>query len=236
MQTCFGEVASPDGAAWDRVFEPGIERPELRMRAWSSPAGDYAGWQSDEALPISYGHGGEVVGELVFLDRSGANGSLLGVGHISDDVGPFTPVQVYADEPPVIVRTPLFFSSETLRDPDDGTLLLAGVAITASPARVSARTSGELTFLPGRLDFRQVADERWHLRQSSPEHGLLTRAAVSYLDHQPLYVHDPAGDAGQRAWRESQEGLHVSPGKGRSSQLPGGLRKAGAIGRVLDVR
>jgi HK97 family phage prohead protease len=217
-QTVFGEIASADGTVWDGVH------------ARSTPAGDYRRNQGSGLFPVTLEHGGPRIGEITYLERNAER--LIAVAHIDDGVcRPFANVWVAGDLVEVEDDRSWYWSSETLRD-EDGRVLLHAAAITRSPARLVARP---LMFLDGRLDFRQVADERWHLRQSSPEHGLLTRAAVSFLDRRrdggPLVVQEPDH---QLSYGQPRLAARSRPMEYRSAELAGVTASAREIELVIS--
>jgi HK97 family phage prohead protease len=201
MRTVYGEIASRDGTAWDRVLEQGPDRPELRMRAWATDAQDFASYQGDERIPVLAEHGGPQVGAIFFLQRD-ANG-LQGVAHVSDDVcPPVTRVRVGDELVVVDDDRPWYWSPETLRD-EDGSIYLHAVAFTRRPARIAPRA---LAFRDGPVDHRGT----WGGNE------LLQRAGAGYW-HQALTVHDdepryddPARPSGQLRIRTATQ-LDVSP-------------------------
>lgn len=197
MQTVLGILADRDGIAWTKVLEPGPDGPRLRTKAWSTRSADVRREQLDH-IAIDLNHDGIERGHVVYLERD-AHGRLWCIGHVSDDVIPEVRVRV-ADRT-VAVKHDLYWSPVRVGGPDLGIEFLS-VALTASPARIGARP---VTFLPGELNFRQVADERWHIRRGY-EHDLLERAAASYLDRRehggPMIVRD------EHEQTRSLDGLH----------------------------
>jgi hypothetical protein len=168
VKTVVGVIADELGHAATEVLEQGAERPELRLRAWASPATSYRREQGD-GIPIDREHDHVQIGRLAYLELTD-HGSLWAVGEIRDDVDLLTRVRV-GDEV-VALETPLYWSASRLED-EDGQLLLDSVSLTRSPARIAARP---VEILAGGLG----ADRRWrppHQRQ------LLERAYAARWRH-----------------------------------------------------
>lgn len=167
--TVIGILADREGFAYN---------PEARTRAWSTPAAEIKPVQ-DPTIPVDRDHDGRPVGRVVHLEH--AHGSLWCVAEV--DTEPHVLVRVGADT--LKAETPLYFSAERWGGPEIGGLLLRSVALTPSPARISARP---LTWFEGGLDQRGS----WKLEH--PLKGLVARAAeADFTRHgRPLVVHDDA--------------------------------------------
>jgi hypothetical protein len=173
VNTVYGQLCDADGLATNGD------------RYWCTPAEHINRTQATKILVDLDHDPTAVVGEIVHLDRNRTG--LWAVAHINDDVAPSVNVRVGDLDVPV--ECDLYWSATRRGNSDTGIELLS-VALTASPARISARP---VQFLRGQLDYRQVARERWHLRGSDCE--LLTRAAHAYLDRRKagggnIRVHD----------------------------------------------
>jgi HK97 family phage prohead protease len=199
MNTVCGLLADQLGHAAKSVLEQGPDRPELRLDAWATPAGQVAAVQAD-TIPVDLDHDRIPCGELVYLERSG--GKLWAVAHVADRVQPAVRVRVGGRQ--VSVATELYWSASTRGAQD---FAVESVALTATPARIAAH-GYPVRFLPGQLDHRRAPD-RWPSLSRS-QRGLLERAAVAHLDRiahgGPIVVHDrddhdqaPAGLATRQA-------------------------------------
>jgi hypothetical protein len=215
MQTVYGVLASGDGLAYKTELEQGA----LRLRGWSSPALRYRHVQ-DAEIPVDLEHDHRQVGRVVHLERDRYD-RIHCVAHVSDDVSPVTRVQV-GDEI-VGMETDLFWSASRLEDDQTGELVLDSVALTASPARLSATP---VTFLPGQCDW-SGAWKRWQLRGYGKE--LLERACAVHPNRPkdaPIYIagNDPDD------WFERGNMLDDEQWERRP------MRRSGARGFVIDVR
>jgi hypothetical protein len=172
--TAFGLVTDQDGLVWN---------PELRKRAWATPAAAVASVQN-ERIPIDVEHSHVAVGELVDLQRTKAG--LWGIGHVrARALSPFVRVRVAGETRDIPVE--LYWSAERIGSEQDG-ILLTGLSVTSSPATTAPRP---LTILPGKLDHRGCT-RRWS-GLSQFERELLERAAADHLARrrdEPLYVHE----------------------------------------------
>jgi hypothetical protein len=65
MKTVYGILADKDGLAWDTTLVQGQNRPELRTRAWATPAEEVRRVQAPR-IPIDQDHDHRWIGELVF--------------------------------------------------------------------------------------------------------------------------------------------------------------------------
>jgi hypothetical protein len=178
MNTVYGILADSIGLAAKKTLEQGPHGPELRFRASAGPAGEYRSVQDPEIL-VDRDHDHRWVGAVKHLERR--NGCLWCVAEVSDDVTPAVHVRV--GDKTVAVDHPLYWSAERIGGGDDG-LLLRAVALTPSPARVSARP---VTFQPGGLGNKSS----WVLDSSTK--GLLDRAYEASLTRhgRPIRIHEP---------------------------------------------
>lgn len=184
MKTVFGIVCDELSLASATTVEQGDLGPELRHRAWATPASEVRAEQA-EKITIDRDHDRIEIGQVVYLERR--NGSLWAVGQVRDDVSPVVNVRVGSAL--VALETDFYWSASRLSTEDYRDIVIDSISLTASPARVGARP---VAFLPGGLDYRTVPRERWHLHGLEGE--LLTRAAASHLERRgsrrPLIVHD----------------------------------------------
>jgi hypothetical protein len=183
MNTVFGIICDELGHAAKEVLEPGATRPELRTRAWATPSGEVRSVQADR-IPVDRSHDGIEVGEVIYLERN--RGNVYCVAHVDASVSPAVRVRVGSTT--TAVETPFYWSAMRSATEDFRDVLFEAVALTAFPARISARP---LTFLQGALDHRQ-APRRWQLEPF--QRGLLERATAAHLNRRggPLVVHDPS--------------------------------------------
>lgn len=186
MKTVFGIFASQDGLAWTQELEQGALRPELRFKAWSSPASEYRTVQPARVI-VDQEHDGVPVGEVVHLEH-GPGGNAWCVAHVDDAIVPEVRVKL---GPGNVVSVPhdLYWSAQRRETP--GGLELMAMSLTTSPARLGARTQ-PVVFLPGQLDHRS-AWKRWNL-QYGYRRDLLERAANGYWERRfagggPIVVH-----------------------------------------------
>jgi hypothetical protein len=153
------------------------------------------------------------------------DGNLWAIGHVRDEVSPTVAVRV-GDER-VEVETDLYWSASRWASGDHGDqdVLLHSVALTSSPASLSARP---VSFYPGDVHSRST----WPLQH--PEKELLTRAAEASLRHRsgsPLLVH---GLEPVDPFTYGYEGGEIVHGVGGP---PGPMRHGGVTrGSVLRVR
>lgn len=217
MNTCFGIVCDRDGLASSEVLARGRTGPELRTRAWASPAAEVRREQASR-IPIDWHHNGRELGQVVYLELD-RHGRLWAVGHVEAD--PVVRVQVTRDRS-VAVETELYWSAERRGTPDFRDLIIDSIALTPSPARLAAQP---LRFLPGSLHERS----RWTL--NTFERGLLKRASEAFLrrrHNEPIRVH------GQHDPDDLPPGIR-GRGLRPNERLPGGLRRSGSRGAILDV-
>jgi HK97 family phage prohead protease len=214
-QTAYGILATELGHA------------RSRTSTWSTPSSQIRTVQ-DPQLRIDVEHSGLPIGEAIFLERD-RGGRVWLVAHI-DDFTPVIGVRVGAELRHL--ETPYYWSIARIGDPDYG-YLLTSVALTASPARVGARSWGEeVAFLPGQLDHRSAAD-RWRSSLKSFEHEMLTRATQFHLDRRrngggPLVVHGQAPRISDHAQLELAART-AGPIEVRSAEL------AGVTGRTIEL-
>jgi hypothetical protein len=186
-QTVFGPVFDQCGFSVRTELVQGEHGPLLHRHAEATPAHAVRRVQPAD-VPVTLSHGGEAVGEAVFFELTPR--FLMAVAHVSDDIGPLAAVKV-GDETRA-VPVDVFWSSQRDSRLDGTDTIITELTLTTSPRQ---RGLEPLTWLDGELDHRYVVDERWHLRARTYEHGLLTRAANSYLDRRArgggaLVVHD----------------------------------------------
>jgi hypothetical protein len=181
VNTAFGVLADELGHAASEVLTQGPYRPELRRRAWASPALQYRSVQ-DAVIPVDLNHDGWPVGQLVYLER--ARGRLWAVAHLQEHVTPAVQVRVAGET--VSVEHPLYWSASRFEDEEDGSLLLESVALTPRTARVMAQP---VKIVHGTLDYPGVT-ARWQLEPSDA--GLLERAVQARRERPDgaLIVHD----------------------------------------------
>jgi HK97 family phage prohead protease len=129
-------------------------------RYWSTPSALLRSVQNP-VIPVDIEHG-QVCGQVIYLERR--HGQVWVVGHVSDDVSPHVPVRVGTELRHV--ETDFYWSVSRIGAPEHG-YVLDSVALTASPARVSARP---VTFLDGNAAMAASKSTDWH------ERDLLKRA------------------------------------------------------------
>jgi hypothetical protein len=91
VRTVYGVAVHHDGLAYDTVLTPGHDRPQLRTRAWATPAREIRREQPTR-LGIDREHDSRWVGEVCHLELR--DEQLWVVGLVNDDVGPVTYVNV----------------------------------------------------------------------------------------------------------------------------------------------
>jgi hypothetical protein len=210
VNTVVGVLCDRDGLASTGYLAQGPLGPEVRTRAWATPSGEVREEQAP-TIPVDYCHDGRKLGEVRYLERD-EHGRLWCVAEV--EAQPYVNVEVGDDVVPV--ATPMYFSVDRKHDPGYTNLLIRSVAITASPARVGAR-SQPLQWWPGDLSDRSGWTTNPVTRQ------LLNRAAESKLRHrsgEPLRVHD-------WNWREMW--------RTRQEAKPSGRWRHGGSGHVLSV-
>jgi hypothetical protein len=210
VNTVIGILCDRDGLASTGYLAQGPLGPEVRTRAWATPSGEVCEEQPS-TIPVDYCHDGRKLGEVRYLERD-EHGRLWCVAEV--EAQPYVNVEVGDDVVPV--ATPMYFSVDRIGTADYRDLILRSVSITASPARVGAR-SLPLQWWPGGIDSRSG----WHT--DTITRGLLNRAAESKLRHrhnEPLRVHDWNY---REAWRT------------REDAKPLGSWRPGGSGHVLSV-
>jgi hypothetical protein len=191
--TVYGILADELGLASATTLVQGVDRPQLRTRAWATPSAEIRDVQAAR-IPVDRDHDHRWVGEVVSLQR--IKGNLWCIAHVDEDVTPTVNVKVGADT--VSARTNLYWSASRLSTPDYEDVIIDSVALTRSPCRVGARP---VTFLPGALDHRAAAD-RWRDQLDWFQRDLLTRAAHDRYERRvrgrdtPIVVHDAGLDHG----------------------------------------
>jgi HK97 family phage prohead protease len=176
MKTVIGIVADRSSFAQRTEIVQGPTRPELRSSFWSTPSSEVRRVQAPR-IPIENGHGGEVLGQVIHLERDD-HGRLWAVAHVSDDVA--QAVNVRVGDATVAVATELFWSAERVSDLSDRNIEIRSVALTPTTARISAQP---VRFLDGALDHRDAA---WRHRHELPHvRELLERAAHAHADRAP---------------------------------------------------
>jgi hypothetical protein len=86
----------------------------------------------------------------------------------------------------------LYGSADRLTDPDDGRLLLRSVALTVSPARISARP---VRIFDGSIDYRREPLGHWPL--ADHERQMLRCACEAHRSRcagDPIYIRDLDGE------------------------------------------
>jgi hypothetical protein len=184
-QIVYGVLADELGLSSDRFLEQGSLGPELRLRAWATPAAEVRTRQAAH-IPVDRDHDGIAVGELVHLERR--FGKLWAVAEVSDSVNPITYVRV--GDKTIGLESDLYWSGSRLSTPDFEDVIFDSVALTPSTCRVAARP---VKFLEGALDYRGCT-RRWE-QLDKLERELLELAAQTVYNRRgqrgaPLYVHD----------------------------------------------
>jgi HK97 family phage prohead protease len=219
-QTVYGIVCDRLGLSGRQELVQGPTRPELRFSAWSTPALEVRSVQAPR-IPIEEGHGGEVLGEVIHLQRDSSE-RLWAVAHVDSSIIPAVYVGVAGET--VVVEHDLFWSAERSSTLEDTDIEIRSIALTPQSARVSAQP---VKFLPGALDWRGAAD-RYQL-ESGFKKDLLTRAAVTYADRPrgaPIVVYDESPTP------QMKTGFRLDvPPRGRME-----FRSAEQIGVSVDAR
>lgn len=168
MNTIAGIVADELGVAFD---------PATPRLAWRSPCSGFRSVQARE-IPVDFEHDGRPVGQVVHLERT--RSSLWAVAEV--DARPVIDVRV-ADE---LIETPveLYLSAQRVGADDD--LVLLGLGLTRSPARIGARATPPHWY-PGELSNRSS----WQFPNEF-QRKLITRAAEAKRGRhgRPIVVHD----------------------------------------------
>jgi hypothetical protein len=224
-QTVYGVLADPLGLASDSILEQGPDRPELRHRAWATPAAEVRNVQ--DPIRIDRDHDHRWIGELIHLERS-ARGDLWAVGHLDEAV--IQAVNVWVGEELVAVDSDLYWSASRWSTPDFCDVIIGSVSLTAFPARNHAQP---VTILDGALSYRG-AERRWRLDRFDRE--LLERAADTHVGRErgaPLVVYDPGGEA--EGYLHPAEVLERNEEIAWQGDRPPGPLRHGPRGRVLSV-
>jgi hypothetical protein len=125
-QTVYGIVCDRLGLSGRQELVQGPTRPELRFSAWSTPSMEVRSVQSAQIL-IEEGHGGEVLGEVIHLQRDSSE-RLWAVAHVDSSIIPAVNVRV-GDET-VVVEHDLFWSAERASDLYDRDIEIRSIALT----------------------------------------------------------------------------------------------------------
>jgi hypothetical protein len=153
-------------------------------RYWSTPSGLLRTVQDTE-IPVDVDHRGGTVGQVIYIERT-RGGQVWVVAHVNDDVTAETPVRVGTELRSV--ATPFYWSVSRLGSEKLG-YVLDSVALTASPARITARP---VTFRDGNAHMAAFTSvDRF-------ERALLKRANEYHLRRHgdPLIVCDDSDETG----------------------------------------
>jgi hypothetical protein len=198
-------------------------------RSWATPSAQVSSTQDDEIL-VDQNHDHRWIGRVVHLELR--QGKLWAVAEVDDAVEPFARVRVGDEVVPV--EQEQFWSATRIGGGSDP-ILFTSLSLTPWPARVFA---SPVAFLPGRLDYREVARERWHLRGFA--HDLLTRAAVTRLERRggPLIVQDERSRALEGLPADSVEALAALEEQAFDPFWKSRPLRRGAVvhGSILSVR
>lgn len=206
-QTVYGIALDKTGSATDGA------------RYWSTPSALLRTFQDPIAVNIA--HGTAACGEVVYIERA-RGGNVWIVAEVHDHVRPEVGVRVGTELRSV--ATPYYWSVERLGDRDLG-YLLTGLALTPSPARVTARP---LVFRDG--DVHMAA----YKSSDSFERGLLRRAYDYHRQRrhdQPLVVVDRDPAAPSAGSRRPLLASRSAPVEYRSAQVSA----VSAAGRTLEL-
>ena len=187
-----------------------------------------------ERIPVEAGHGGAIVGEAVHLEVTPR--AVWLVAELDDNVGPSVAVRV--GDATVRVAAELYWSGQfDFRQTDGQDSVLLRAAITRTPAQLGL---APLRWLPGRLDYPDVAAERWHLKGFELE--LLTRAANAACDRRgnggPIYVRGgrTADMDAADYWTSQAEKLYRQRPDLIPTQRRGEVEHSAHRGGILSVR
>jgi hypothetical protein len=183
--TVYGIVCDDLGHAASETLQQGAYGPQLRMRAWATPAAQVRQTQPAR-IPIDYAHDGRELGQIVYLERDKI-GRLWAVGQVEEWVTPAVDVNVAGRT--VTVETDLYWSASRLSTDNFEDVVIDSIALTPATAKIAARP---VQFLRGALDHRSAPD-RWR-QLDGYQRELVERATVVHLDRRrdggPILVHD----------------------------------------------
>jgi hypothetical protein len=226
VNTIFGLAVDPLGISAKNELVQGERGPELRRRAWATPAAEFRRTQPAE-IPVDRGHDGRPVGRVVHLERT--NAGIWAVAEVEDFISEPWDVVVGAEH--------VYWSPSVTFEPGGTDVELRSLALTAFPASVAARTR-PLAIFPGPLRRRGSWSGLNHFTRALLERASETNYRKRW--NEPTVVHDDEADAveyvGAGNWRN--RGELYSERRERESTFtdPGGRPLRWRRGRILAVR